>query len=93
MQNFEERQKIIHCFTYGTLRNIFGADEETWYFESAEFTYAMINSTFIQSLDDLSMEGWDLVCQGQNEYILRKPAKKKETVTEEDTEEPDEDET
>jgi hypothetical protein len=74
----QETPKLIKCYEYGTLRQAIMAEEETWVFETHNFEYVFMNSTFIQALDDMSMEGWDLVCKGDLEFILRTPVEKLE---------------
>jgi hypothetical protein len=70
--------KLIKCYEYGTLRNVPRAEEETWIFVSPGLEFTYLNSNIIETLDELSMEGWDLVCKDGLEYILRTPVEKQE---------------
>ncbi|MFF2482701.1 hypothetical protein [Paenibacillus sp. NPDC058071] len=79
--------KLIKCHEYGMLRNAPRAEEETWIFETHDREYEYTNYTFIATLDELSMEGWDLVCKDGIQYILRMLVEKEEPQLYEDDEE------
>jgi hypothetical protein len=49
-----------------------GLEEEIWRFESNTNADTMTNYSLTQALDNLSMEGWDLVIQYKLGFILRK---------------------
>ena len=71
----KRRGKIVSFYEYGELsqvRSIVEEVEETWSFLSNNNDDLMMNYSLIQALDNLSREGWDLVCVDQRKYILRK---------------------
>ncbi|GBF78255.1 hypothetical protein PA598K_06873 [Paenibacillus sp. 598K] len=73
-----ESVKLVECYEYGSLKKLHNPEEESWLFQAYNREYEFINSTLIETLDELSMEGWDLVCPGELGYILRKPVLKEE---------------
>lgn len=73
-----ENPKLIKCFEYGELTRGINDEMETWFFRSSDYEFTNINCTLYEALDDLSMEGWDLVCKDDLGYILRKPTEKEE---------------
>jgi hypothetical protein len=78
MEQTNVEVKLIKCFDYGVLREILFENEKTWIFNAEGYEYAHINCTFIETLNEMSMEGWDLVCQDGLGYIFRKSAMKEE---------------
>lgn len=72
----ENQPKLIQCFEYGTLRKLNWT--ETWRFDTNNLDIEFIDYTFIDTLDELSTEGWDLVCKGELEFIMRKAVEKPE---------------
>ncbi|WP_315795304.1 hypothetical protein [Paenibacillus sp. BIC5C1] len=77
--SIKKTPKLIKCFEHGELIRTVYDKEETWIFNSIGYESVNINCTLIQALDDLSMEGWELICKGEQQgYILRKPAEKEE---------------
>ncbi len=83
--------KLIKCFDYGVLWETIYEDEKTWILSAEGYEYTHMNCTFIETLNELSMEGWDLVCQGERGYILRRPAEKEELQPCDDDEEVEDD--
>jgi hypothetical protein len=70
--------KLIKYFEHGELIHSIYEKSETWTFYSNNFTFRNVNCSLLEALDDLSVEGWELVCKGEQAYILRKPAEKEE---------------
>jgi len=70
--------KIIQYYKHGELTQTVYEDEETWVFNSSGYELLDINCTLFQALDDLSIEGWELICKSDQGYILRKPAEMEE---------------
>jgi hypothetical protein len=79
MLHRKHRGKIVTCYEYGMLTQVRGlveAEEETWKFESNTNEDLMVNYSLFQALDNLSMEGWDLVIKHELGFILRKQIKR-----------------
>ncbi|WP_339851198.1 hypothetical protein MKY42_11700 [Paenibacillus sp. FSL W7-1088] len=70
--------KLIKYFEHGELIHSTYEESETWTFYSKNFTFWNVNCTLMEAIDDLSAEGWELICKGEQGYILRKPAEKEE---------------
>ncbi|PQP89655.1 hypothetical protein, partial [Paenibacillus sp. AR247] len=79
--------KLIKCFEYGELTRGTYDEIMAWIFRSSDYEFVNINCTLYEALDDLSMEGWDLVCKDDLVYILRKPTEKEEPQPDVDDEE------
>jgi hypothetical protein len=76
------KQKMIKCYEYATLSTALDVEEERWIVQSEASSIDLMNYNLIQALDQLSLEGWDLVCQGEDGYILRTQVEKQEPVPE-----------
>lgn len=75
MLHRKHRGKIVTCNVYGMLtqvQSMDGQEEEIWRFESDTNSDTMMNYSLFQALDNLSMEGWNLVIQYKLGFILRK---------------------
>ncbi|UQZ36524.1 hypothetical protein C2I18_25110 [Paenibacillus sp. PK3_47] len=71
----KHRGKMVTCYVYGKLfpvRSLAEHEEEKWYFEYNDNEDLMVNYNLIQALNNLSLEGWELVIQHELGFILRK---------------------
>lgn len=67
-----KKTRTVRYHQHGILSKVVKAKEETWIFEAPYVDHLEFQGgDLIMVLDDLSKEGYELVCGSDNEYILR----------------------
>jgi len=67
-----KKHRIVKYHQHGILSKVFNKKEETWLFETPSDHLEFEEGDLITVLDDLSKEGYQLVCSSSDdEYILR----------------------
>ncbi|MGY5341751.1 hypothetical protein ACXFAU_04760 [Paenibacillus glucanolyticus] len=61
---------------------------DCWSFESEEFSIDFEDTSLIHALEELSIEGWELICHSEQEgFIFRKKEEEETTISYYDEEE------
>lgn len=83
-----KKERTVRYHQHGTLSKVHNKKEETWIFETPGDHLEFQGGDLITVLDDLSKEGYELVCScgSDDEYILRTKIEIKETEEYWDTE-------
>jgi hypothetical protein len=80
MQRTNSKSQLVKYQQHGILRNIPNREEETWIFETENLSSELINYELTDLLNDLSVDGWELVCRSEDGYILRTKAEIETTI-------------
>lgn len=75
-----KKTRTVKYHQHGILSKAFNTEEETWVFENLSNNLEFQGGDLITVLDDLSKEGYELVCSSSDdEYILRTKVEIEET--------------
>jgi hypothetical protein len=80
MPRSNSNSQLVKYHQHGILRNIPSREEETWIFETEDLSSELIDYELTDVLNDLSMDGWELICRSEDGYILRTKAEKETTI-------------
>lgn len=76
-----KKNRTVKYHQHGILLKAFNTEEETWIFETPGDHLEFQGGELITVLDDLSKEGYELVCSSSDdEYILRTKTEIEETI-------------
>jgi hypothetical protein len=80
MPRSNSKPQLVKYQQHGILRNTPNREEETWIFETEDLSSELIDYELTDVLNDLSMDGWELVCRSEDGYILRTKAELETTI-------------
>jgi hypothetical protein len=80
MPRSNSNAQLVKYQQHGILRNIPNREEDTWVFETEDLSSELIDYELTDVLNDLSMDGWELICRSEDGYILRTKAEIETTI-------------